>query len=110
MRTPNPWLIENKRRLSWGALAAGGVGVLVLIMGNWYTWAQSLQKPAAILACVAVLGWIIIVNKATPKVTDYLAHLKLEAEKEGMGEWLAGANTGFMETWKIKRLEEIGHE
>ena len=110
MRTPDPWLIENKGRLSWGALAAGGIGVMVLILENRYTWAQSLQTPAAILAAAAVLSWIIVVNRATPKVSDYLAYLKLSAEKEGLGEWLARTDAAFMETWKIKRLEEMGHE
>ena len=110
MRTPDPWLIGNKNRLAVMALAAGGVGVLMLLLANTYPKAIILQVPGLVLAFGAVFGWIIVVNKATPRVADYLAYLKLEAEKEGMGEWLDGANTGFMETWGLKRLEGVGHE
>ncbi|MFH2111887.1 MAG: hypothetical protein ABIJ47_11585 [Candidatus Bathyarchaeota archaeon] len=110
MRTPDPWLIENRGHLSWMALTAGGMGVLMLLLANTYPRAIILQVPGALLAVVAVFGWIIVVNKTTPRVTDYLAYLKLEAKKEGLGEWLAGADAEFMETWSLKRLEEIGHE
>ena len=110
MRTPDPWLIEKRGRLSWMALATGGMGVLMLLLANAYPRAIILQVPGVLLAVTAVFGWIIIANKTTPRVTDYLAHLKQAAEKEGLGDWLNMANTGFMETWKIKRLEEIGHE
>ena len=110
MRTPDPWLIKNKGRLSWMALAAGGIGVLMLLLANTYPRAIILQVSGGLLAVVAVFGWIIVVNKATPRVADYLAHLKLAAEKEGLGEWLAGADAEFMETWGLKRLEKIGRE
>jgi len=80
------------------------------MVGTRYPWAHGLQAPAAILVAVAVLGWIIVVNRTTPRVADYLAYLKVEVKKGGLREWLAGTDAGFMELWRIKDLEELSHE
>ena len=110
MRTPDPWLIENKNRLAVMALAGGAMGVLLLLLSNTYPRIAILQLPGVLLAFGAVFGWIILVNRITPRVTDYTEYLETLADEEGCGEWLNGANTGFMEAWGLKRLGEIGHE
>ena len=106
MRTPNPMILRHKAHINIAALALVALGFMAVFDSRY-------QVAGAVTMLLTFLVWARLQNSIRPIVADYLAYLKMAAEKDmdmNVDDWLASVDAEFLQIWGIKSLEELTHE
>jgi hypothetical protein len=100
LRKPDRRVMEHRELINVTALAFIALGALTAFDYRYRT-------AGLITLSTTLIAWIILRSRIRPRVSDYLDHLRLAAEKDGFEVWLSSADAAFVEEWGLTHLEEL---